>query len=223
MDIAILLYEGVTALDAVGPYEVLARLPDARIRFVAKDLQPKRNDSGNLTLLPRYRLADVPRPDIILIPGALVAFRSAMRDRVILDWLVTAHASSQWTTSVCTGSLILGAAGLLRGVKATTHWMAMNYLADVGAEPTTERIVQQGKIITSAGVASGIDMALHLVRQVAGEEFAQAAQLMIEYDPQPPFSSGSPRKASKKTIELARHNLAREAAMQMNHETPTPS
>ena len=216
MDIAILLYEGVTALDAVGPCEVLARLPEAKIHFVAKDLEPKRNDLGYLTLFPHYQLLDVPHPHVILVPGSSAAFRSVVTDKVILDWLVTAHASSQWTTSVCTGSLILGAAGLLRGLKATTHWMVMNYLAEFGAEPTSERVVQQGKVITAAGVSAGIDMALHLVKNIAGEEFAQAAQLMIEYDPKPPFNSGSPRNASEKTIETAKHHLAREVAIQMN-------
>lgn len=169
MDIAILLYEGVTVLDAVGPYEVLARLPDARIHFVAKDLEPKHSDSGFLTLLPHYQLSDVPHPDVILIPGALTGFRPVLKDRSILDWLVKAHESSQWTTSVCSGSLVLGAAGLLRGLKATTHWMVIDYLAEFGAEPTSERVVQQGKVITAAGVSAGIDMALHLVREIAGE------------------------------------------------------
>ena len=219
MDIAILLYEGVTALDAIGPYEVLARLPEAKIHFVAKDLAPKRNDLGWLTFLPHQTLSDITRPDVILIPGALSSFRSVMSDRKILEWLVAAHSSSQWTTSVCTGSLILGAAGLLRGLKATTHWMAMDYLKDLGAEPTAERVVQQGKIITSAGVAAGIDMALHLTKEIAGEEFAQAAQLMIEYDPQPPFTSGSIKKASDPVIKIARKNLTREAALQRKNQS----
>lgn len=219
MDIAILLYEGVTALDAVGPYEVLARLPEAKIHFVAKDLEPKHSDSGFLTFVPHYRLSDIPHPHIILIPGALTGFRSVMADKIILEWLVTAHQTSQWTTSVCSGSLILGAAGLLRGLKATTHWMAMNYLAELGAEPTAERVVQQGKIITAAGVSAGIDMALHLVKEISGEDFAQAAQLMIEYDPQPPFNSGSPRNASEATIETAKHHLLQEAAIQMNKDS----
>lgn len=214
MEIAILLYEGVTPLDAVGPYEVLARLPEAKICFVAKDLEPKRSDSGYLTFLPHYQLAEVPSPHVILVPGSSAAFRSVIKDKVILDWLAAAHASSQWTTSVCSGSLILGAAGLLRGLNATTHWMVMNYLAEFGAEPTSERIVRQGKVITAAGVSAGIDMALHLVKEIAGEEFAQAAQLMIEYDPQPPFNSGSPRTASEKVIETATKHLAREAAAQ---------
>lgn len=219
MDIAILLYDGVTALDAIGPYEVLARLPEAKIHFVAKDLAPKRNDLGWLTLLPHYTLEDVTQPDVILIPGASASFHSVMSDKTILEWLVAAHSFSQWTTSVCTGSLILGAAGLLHGLKATTHWMAMDYLRNVGAEPTSERVVKQGKIITSAGVAAGIDMALYLVKEIAGEEFAQAAQLMIEYDPKPPFTSGTIKNASERVIKIATNNLTREAALQRNNQS----
>jgi transcriptional regulator GlxA family with amidase domain len=211
LDIAILLYEGITALDAVGPYEVLARLPEARIQFVAKDMGPKLTDSGVLTLVPHYRLSDVPRPHVILVPGALTGFRAVMTDGPTLEWLAAAHATSLWTTSVCSGSLILGAAGLLKGLRATTHWMVMDYLAPFGAVPTPERVVRDGKVITAAGVSAGIDMALHLVREIEGEEFARAAQLMIEYDPQPPFDSGSTRTASHEVVEAARRGLLREA------------
>lgn len=219
MDIAILLYEGVTALDAVGPYEVWARLPNANIHFVAKDLKPKDCDSGFLTLLAHYELSEVQHPQVLLIPGSVAGFRSVMQDRKVLDWIVAAHESSQWTTSVCSGSMILGAAGLLRGLKATTHWMALNYLPEFGATATTDRVVQQGKIITAAGVSAGIDMALHLVKHLMGDAFAQAAQLMIEYDPQPPFDSGSVSKAPAEIVKIAKTSFAREMRKQRDSAT----
>ena len=178
MNIVIALYEGVTALDAVGPYEVLSLIPGATVQFAAAEAGPVRADSGFLTLHADYSLADVTQPDVIVVPGSATHTRRAMEDARILDWLRGAHEKSTWTTSVCSGALILGAAGLLQGKKATTHWAAMNYLPMFGAEPSAERIVEQGNIITAAGVTAGIDMALTLAGRIAGNEQAQAIQLI---------------------------------------------
>jgi transcriptional regulator GlxA family with amidase domain len=194
MQIAILTYDGMTALDAVGPHQVLILLPGAEAKWVAAQAGPVRTDSG-LYLLADATFSDVPRPDIILVPGGLDV-SEPMRDPQILDWIRSAHETSTWTTSVCTGALILGAAGVLRGVKATTHWAVLHQLRDLGAEPVSERVVQQGKVVTGAGVSAGIDMALRLADLIAGAEIAQTIQLCIEYDPQPPFDAGSPGRAT---------------------------
>ncbi|MEU4101290.1 DJ-1/PfpI family protein [Streptomyces tanashiensis] len=194
MQIAVLLYDRFTTLDAVGPYELLARLPGAETVFVAKEAGPVRNDQGSLALVADRSLAEVPRPDIVLVPGGPDA-RVAMHDRETLDWLRTADATSTWTTSVCTGSLILASAGLLKDRRATTHWLAFDELRALGVEPTGERVVFDGKYVTAAGVSSGIDMALHLLGRIAGDETAQTIQLLTEYDPQPPYDAGSPEKA----------------------------
>jgi transcriptional regulator GlxA family with amidase domain len=211
VDIAILLYEGITALDAIGPYEVLSLLPDARVQFVAKEVGTKRTDSGFLALSADFDFSQVPRPHIIVVPGSSSSTLAPMADRETLDWLRTAHETAQWTTSVCSGALILGAAGLLEGKRATTHWVALKYLSKFGAEAASERIVQQDKIITAAGVSAGIDMALYLAGKIAGEEAAQAIQLMIEYDPQPPFDTGSVEKASAAVRQRAERQLTRAA------------
>jgi len=203
MDIAIPLFDGITALDAIGPYEVLSRLPGARVRFVAETPGPKRTDNKQLTLMADDPLSAVPRPEIIMVPGGF-GTRRLMTPNPLLDWIRTAHETSQWTTSVCTGSLLLGAAGLLKGLEATTHWAAMDDLAALGARPTHQRVVFQGKIVTAAGVSSGIDMALTLAARIAGDEYAQTIQLGIEYDPAPPFSAGSPKKAPPHIVEALR-------------------
>jgi putative intracellular protease/amidase len=203
MDIAIPLFDGITALDAIGPYEVLSRLPGARVRFVAETPGPKRTDNKQLTLMADEPLSAVPRPEIIMVPGGF-GTRRLMTPNPLLDWIRTAHETSQWTTSVCTGSLLLGAAGLLEGLEATTHWAAMDDLAALGARPTHQRVVFQGKIVTAAGVSSGIDMALTLAARIAGDEYAQTIQLGIEYDPEPPFASGSPKKAPPHIVEALR-------------------
>jgi putative intracellular protease/amidase len=214
MDIAIPLFDGITALDAIGPYEVLSRLPGARVRFVAIEPGPKRTDK-NLALVADEPLTAVPRPEIIMVPGGF-GTRALMTPNPLLDWIRTAHETSQWTTSVCTGSLLLGAAGLLRGLEATTHWAAMDDLRALGARPTSRRVVEQGKIVTAAGVSSGIDMALTLAARIAGVEQAQAIQLSIEYDPQPPFDAGSPEKAPPAIVaglrERTRARLQAQAA-----------
>ncbi len=203
MDIAILIYDGITALDAVGPYEVLSCLPKAEIHFVAKEIGPVRTHTRALSLVADYKLSDVQQPEIIIVPGGTKATLIASADEEILNWIRAAHESSKWTISVCTGALILGAAGILKGLLATTHWFAREHLTQFGAEYSNKRIVQQGKVITAAGVSAGIDMALHLVSQIAGKDVAEMIQLLIEYDPRPPFDSGSIQKASKEIIKLA--------------------
>ncbi|MEK6272428.1 MAG: DJ-1/PfpI family protein [Actinomycetota bacterium] len=203
MRIAILIFDGLTALDAIGPYEVLSRLPGAELRFVAKEPGLKRTDTGALGVQADLAIADLPGPDVVLVPGG-EGNRPLMRDSEVLDWLRVAHESSTWTTSVCTGALVLGAAGILDGKRATTHWAFLDRLSELGAEPVTERVVEDGKVITAAGVSAGIDMALTLAARIAGNEVAQAIQLGIEYDPRPPFDAGSPSKASPEVIELVR-------------------
>ena len=203
MQIAILLYDRFTALDAVGPYDVLGRLPGADLAFVAVEPGPVRTEQRTLALTADKALSEVPRPDIVMVPGGF-GTRDLFDDEPILGWLREAHEHSTWTTSVCTGSLLLAAAGILDGVEAATHWLARDELAALGAIPVPDRVVQRGKILTAAGVSSGIDMALHLAALEAGEMAAQAIQLGIEYDPQPPFDAGSPEKAPAEVVEFMR-------------------
>jgi transcriptional regulator GlxA family with amidase domain len=203
MQIAILIFDGLTALDAIGPYEVLSRLPDAELRFVAKQAGPVRTDTGALGVQADLAIADLDDPEVVVVPGG-PGSRPLMGDPEVLEWLRTAHGGSTWTTSVCTGALVLGAAGILDGKRATTHWAFVERLPEFGAEPLTARVVEDGKVITAAGVSAGIDMALTLASRLAGDQVAQAIQLGIEYDPDPPFDSGSPAKASPETIELIR-------------------
>ncbi|MGP0101830.1 MAG: DJ-1/PfpI family protein [Solirubrobacteraceae bacterium] len=203
MNIAIVLYDRFTALDAIGPYEVLGRLPGASVAFVAAEAGPVRTDNGMLTVIAERSLEQAPRPDVVLVSGGPgeVAARAG---GATLDWLREADRTSTWTTSVCTGSLILAAAGLLDGRRATSHWLAMEELRRLGAEPVEERVVFDGKLVTAAGVSAGIDMALTLAARIAGDAVAQAIQLGIEYDPRPPFDAGSPRKAPAEIVELLR-------------------
>jgi putative intracellular protease/amidase len=203
MQIAIPLFDRVTALDAIGPYEVLSRLPGASVDFVAAEPGPQRTDNGMLALTADRSLADVPHPDVLVVPGG-IGTRALLDDEPMLDWVRSVHETSQWTTSVCTGSLVLAAAGVLEGLEATTHWAAMDYLERFGARPVSRRVVEQGKVITAAGVSSGIDMALALAAKIAGEDVAQVIQLYIEYDPQPPFSAGSLESAPEHVVEMAR-------------------
>lgn len=203
MEIAILLFPRLTALDAVGPYEVLRSLPDGDLKFVAVSPGPQRTDHGSLALVADHGLDDVPAPDVIVVPGGPGEV-GAREDPRVLDWLRRADATSSWTTSVCTGSLVLGAAGLLAGKRATSHWTALEDLRQFGAEPSEERIVVDGKVVTAAGVSSGIDMALWLAAQLADEDTARAIQLAIEYDPRPPFDSGSTATASAELVDRLR-------------------
>jgi len=208
MEIAIALFEQVTALDAVGPYEVLQRLPGAEVRFVGHRKGAVRTDNGFLGLAVDFTFDEVRNPDILLIPGG-IGTRALVHDDVMLDWIRSAHETSRFTTSVCTGSLVLAAAGLLKGRKATTHFSARPLLLKYGATPCEDRVVQEGKIITAAGVSSGIDMALALAELLTDATTSKALQLMIEYDPQPPHDAGALHKVDASVLrrvqELAKH------------------
>ncbi|MCA9519555.1 MAG: DJ-1/PfpI family protein [Myxococcales bacterium] len=208
MQIAILLFDGVTALDAIGPYEVLARLPGAELRFVGREVGTVRTDNGFLGLSCDRSIDDLERTEILVVPGGF-GTRALLKETSLLEWLRRIHQTTRYTTSVCTGSLVLAAAGLLDDLEATSHWAALDELGALGARPTRQRVVEQGKVITAAGVSAGIDMALHLAAKLVGPEMAQAIQLGIEYDPQPPFDAGSVDKAPPAIVELVRQALAR--------------
>jgi transcriptional regulator GlxA family with amidase domain len=199
MRIAIALFNRVTALDAIGPYEVLQRLPGAEVQFVGHRRGEVRTDNGFLGLTVDHLFEEVPAPEIVLVPGG-IGTRALVDDDAILNWIRTAHQTSEFTTSVCTGSLLLAAAGLLDGRRATTHFSARQLLTKYGAEPSDQRIVQEGKIITAAGVSSGIDMALHLAELLTDSTTAKALQLMIEYDPQPPHDAGALHKVDQTVL-----------------------
>jgi transcriptional regulator GlxA family with amidase domain len=201
MQIAYLLYDRFTALDITGPHDVLNSVPGNESIFVAEVPGPIRNESDTLSLVADASIDEVQSPDIVVVPGGF-GNRVLLEHEPLHDWIRTVHETTTWTTSVCTGSLLLAAAGLLDGVPATTHWLARDLLGQLGAKPVPDRVVQQGKIITAAGVSSGIDMALHLVQQINGDEVAQAVQLGIEYDPEPPLDAGSPEKAPQPIVDL---------------------
>lgn len=204
MQIAIGLYPGLTLLDAIGPYQVLSQVPGNELIVCAERTGRLTDDNGLIHFDIEHTFADVPRPDLLLVPGGFIT-RKLARDRdPIVDWIAEAHPHTTYTTSVCTGALLLGAAGILDGLDATTHWSAYDELATYGARPTEKRVVQQGKIWTAAGVSAGIDLALTLLAEVYGPEMSQAVQLGIEYDPQPPFDAGSPSKAPADVLELVR-------------------
>jgi putative intracellular protease/amidase len=203
MKIAILLFDRFTALDAVGPYEVLGRLPDAELTFVAEEKGLVRSDTGRLALQADATLDETSAVDILVVPGG-PGQTAQMENKALHDWIRAVDSTSRWTTSVCTGSLILAATGLLKDKKATTHWLAMEQLEKHGAIPTEERVVTEGKYVTAAGVSAGIDMALTLMGRIAGDPHAQAIQLVMEYDPQPPYDSGSPAKAPAEVVSLLR-------------------
>jgi transcriptional regulator GlxA family with amidase domain len=201
MQVAYLLYDRFTALDITGPHEVLNSVPGNESIFVAEEAGPVRNESDTLSLVADASTDEVAEPDILVVPGGF-GTRALLDHEPLLDWIRTVHETTTWTTSVCTGALLLAAAGLLDGVPATTHWLARGLLGELGAKPVPDRVVQQGKIVTAAGVSSGIDMALWLVQQINGDEVAQAVQLAIEYDPEPPHDAGSPEKAPKPIVEV---------------------
>jgi putative intracellular protease/amidase len=203
MQIAILIFDKLTALDAVGPYEVLSRWPEVDLKFVSKEAGLKRTDTGALGVSADAAIADVPEPDILLIPGG-EGNRPLMEDPEVLDWVRAADATSKWTTSVCTGSLVLAASGVLEGKRATSHWAYRHELDGFGVESVGERVVVDGKYVTAAGVSAGIDMALQLTALEFGDDLAKGIQLGIEYDPEPPFDSGSPEKADPQLVELVR-------------------
>lgn len=208
MKIAIGLYEGLTVLDAIGPYAVLAHLPDAEVRFCAESRGRLSDDNGSLHIDVEVAFDEITRPDVLVVPGGGASRELDRPGTPIVEWIREAHAHSTWTTSVCTGALLLGAAGVLEGLDATTHWMFYDQLAAFGATPTAERVVHRGKVVTAAGVSAGIDMALQLVGLISGQEIAEAIQLGIEYDPQPPYDSGSPVKARDEIRELVRSVMA---------------
>jgi transcriptional regulator GlxA family with amidase domain len=201
MKTSILIFDGITALDAIGPYEVLRSVPGWEVEFVGKQNGEVRTDSGHLGLSADHAIADIDATDIVLVPGG-EGNRPLLGDEEVLSWLRQIDGTTKWTTSVCTGSLVLGAAGLLEGKRASGHWLYLEPLRAFGADPVGGRFVEDGKLLTAAGVSAGIDMALHLVGLEAGPEVAQAVQLGIEYDPQPPFDSGSPQKAPPEIVEL---------------------
>jgi len=208
MEIALLVYDKLAPLDAVGPYEVMRNVPGWNVHTVAKERGEVRSEDGSLALVADLALEELTAPDIVLAPGG-IGSRTLMRDEELLEWLREADRTTRWTTSVCTGSLLLGAAGLLQGRRATSNWLLLDRLREFGADPVGGRFVEDGKVVTAAGVTAGIDMALHLVAQEAGPEVAQAVQLGIEYDPDPPFDCGSPQKAPAEIVELVKAVSAR--------------
>mgnify|MGYP003527210993 FL=1 len=212
MQVAIVLFPRLTALDAIGPYEVFQRIPSLDVTFVGHRHGEVRTENGMLGLTVDRTFAQVPAPDVVVVPGG-IGTRALLADAELLDWLRTAHATSSFTTSVCTGSLVLAAAGLLGGISATSHWAALDLLGSLGAEPTSQRVVEHLplRIVTAAGVSSGIDMALRLVELLVDRTAAQAAQLMIEYDPQPPFDTGSLAKADRTVLaRVAQYDALRD-------------
>ena len=217
MNIVFTLYEGMTALDLVGPYQVfaVAQGEALQVTLAASSAGPKRTDSG-MVIHAEKALADVQNADVIVVPGTGQP-QSPLSDRVLLDWLASASPRARLTCSVCTGSLILGAAGLLRGKRATSHWAAIDMLREFGAEPVRERVVTDGKFVTAAGVSAGIDMGLTVLAKLADEKLARMVQLGIEYDPQPPFDSGSPQAAGPEIVKLATEWIASSAPGVLGH------
>src|SRR5581483_194628 len=205
--VAIFLYQGVSALDAVGPWEVLSRMPNTDVRFVSNEVGPVVTEGETLLLGASHTFAETPSPDLVLVPGGATT-PGQMVDDDVLEWLRKAHETTTWTTSVCSGALILGAAGILKGLPATTHWYKMGVLRIMGGKPQRDqRIVRSGKVVTAAGVSAGIDLALWLAGEIAGRLRAEAIQLVIEYDPHPPFDSGHISKASEETQKLAKEMM----------------
>jgi putative intracellular protease/amidase len=207
MQIAIPIYDGFTALDAIGPYDVLSRIPGAEVVFCAEEAGLKRTENGMAAVSADRALAEVGAPDIVVVPGGYGNRRLLGEDSVYISWLRDVHEGTRWTTSVCTGALLLAAAGILEGVDATTHWASRESLADLGANPVSERVVERGKVMTAAGVSAGIDMALTLAARLTAPEMAQAIQLGIEYDPEPPFDTGSTDKAPAELVALVRQAM----------------
>lgn len=213
MRLAFVLYPGFTALDLVGPYEVMSRWPDADVRFLAASLEPVRTDRG-LTVIPTDTPRSLPDPDVIVVPGAENPL-PLLDDTVLVEWLRAAAPGCTWTASVCTGAGLYAAAGLLDGKPTTTHWGFRDNLRALGVEVVTDRVVWAGSHISGAGVSAGIDMALALTDRVHGRALAEALQLAIEYDPQPPFDAGSPDRASAGTLRMAARILLGDRPLRM--------
>lgn len=208
MQIALGLYPGLTLLDVIGPYQVLSLVPGDEVVLCAECTGPLTDDNGLVTLDVTHTFDDVAAPDVLLVGGGYATRALATPDSEIVRWIRNAHDATRFTTSVCTGALLLGAAGLLEGRRATTHWHAAPLLARFGATAVRDRVVIEDRIVTAAGVSAGIDMALRLVELLHGTEMAEAIQLGIEYDPQPPFDSGAPWKADAATVELVEAVMA---------------
>jgi len=208
MNIACLIFDQITLLDAVGPVEVLSRIPGARTQFVGTVKGPVRSSKSGFTINADWSLDDVDSPDILLVPGG-PGVRALLDNEIVLNWVRRVHEHTQWTCSVCTGSLLLASAGLLQDLPATTHWNAMDDLKRYGANPVSERVVVNGKIVMGAGVSAGIDTALTLASLIAGEDIAKAIQLRIEYDPKPPFDAGRVDNVEECVLELAKGGLDR--------------
>lgn len=205
MQIAIFVYDHMTALDAVGPYEILSRLPGAEIIVVGEQRGPVRCDTGSLAFVADAALDEVTTPDVLVVPGWSGAKQAdLLQPGPVQDWLRAVDQHTAWTTSVCTGAIVLASAGLLSGRLATTHWLALDWLAELGALPTDQRVVCDGTYMTAAGVSAGIDMALTLAAEIADEQTAKAIQLLVEYDPQPPFDAGAVSRAPAEIVESIR-------------------
>lgn len=213
-EIVIYLYDGMTALDAIGVYEVLRFLPNSQVKFAAKNKGLIKMDSQVLSLQADFAIAEISRADILVIPGGPTT-HFQMQDKDVVGWVKKIHETTRWTTSVCTGSGLLLAADILKNKETVTHWASKSYIKTLGGIPSNQRVCQVGKVITSAGVSAGIDMALFLVGKEAGEDFAKAVQLAIEYDPHPPFDSGSIEKSSEQTIKMATNLLVENTKLAM--------
>ena len=204
--IGLLLFPRMTQLDLTGPFEVFAKMPGAEVLLLWKTLQPVEAETG-LRMLPHATLRDCPRLDVVCVPGG-PGVAALMEDDEVLDWLRAQAGTARYVSSVCTGALVLGAAGLLRGKRATTHWASHDLLAELGAIPTKRRVVRDGNLFTGGGVTAGIDFALTMVAEIAGPETAQSIQLQIEYAPAPPFDPGSPETASPSVLSAVRQRNA---------------
>ena len=211
MNIIIYVYNGMTMLDAIGPYEILRYIKGVNIKFVSKEKGEITADSQFVSINSKYSIDDISSADLLLIPGSTITFIKEMKDKKLLNWIRKIDATTQMTLTVCTGSIILSATGLLIGKKATSHWKPINLLSEFGAIPVRKRIVEEGKYVTAAGVSAGIDMAIFIVNKLKGEKAAKAAQLSIEYDPKPLFNSGNYLKADKEIIELSSKIMTNDA------------
>lgn len=214
MQLAFLLFPGITQLDLTGPVQFLSRLPGARVDLVWENLDPVPTDSG-FSIVPTTTFAAMPRADLLCVPGGM-GVSQVIDHAAALDWVRRIGSSADWVTSVCTGALVLGAAGLLNGYRATTHWAWHDMLALFGAEPVTARCVMDRNRVTGGGVTAGIDFALTLIAQIAGTDHAKAVQLALEYDPAPPFDCGSPAKAGPDLIAVYNERADRLAPERKN-------
>lgn len=201
----------MTMLDAIGPYEVLKHIDGAKVLFVAEKKGQINADSGFVSINAEYDIGDIDDGDILLIPGSAIAFVREMKNKNVLNWIKEIDKTTKWTTSVCTGSIILAASGVLTGLEATSHWKPINLLKDYGVTPRRERIVEQGKYLTSAGVSAGIDLALYLAEKIVGETETKVIQLRIEYDPHPIYDSGNYLTASEEVIKIAEKKMEKDA------------